>query len=1027
MLTLPFALETSLEAGNTVLFLGAGLGHYMRRPDGSTMPDARNLARAMATRFNLDVEDSGLDLAKISSIVELRHRRDHLISFLRESLAGYKPDDELKWLLGLTWKAIFTTNYDASIEDTYAELAVPTQTPVSMATNSEIRSWDPAYEIPVFHLHGALSSELATDAVLLTERDYALYSEKRNMLFDHFKVEYPTAPILYIGYSNNDPNWREITTTLQKQFSPGVPPKSYRLAPTTSNIDRELLESQGIETVDGTIADLHPAVVSRIGDLRVEPIARDRLRASVPSDLLDTYQQYPSATARLLNSWEYVNQADFSSQPNTESFLRGNRANWGVFGNGVGFERDLEEPLKNRLLDFVTSPSPPIESAIVLGPAGYGVSTLLLAAAAWYVREKAGPILLLREGATAFIGDVEFATKQLNQPPVFVIDNAADHREQIADIVGTLRRSGSAGFFLLGARLNEWHQLKSFWTPTELVIDPLSDDEISRLIHTLEREGQLGRLADLPPGLQHAAIKERNQKELLVTMREVTEGRAFDVIIESEYWNITDQRARDLYGLVCGLSRARVIGRDQLFAEAMGLQLQDVYDLLRSLEGIVIETVLDDAREIDGLRSRHQTIAEIVWDRCLNDAQRESALLDVLEALNLTYAVDLKAFESLTRDEYAIDNLRSFDTRVRFFERAARKDPDNVYVRQHFARMLRREGKLEMALAQIDVAIKMAPRKRLLHHTKGMILGDLATSAESREIGRRFLGQAEQAFDQALSIDERDEYSYQSLADLYLDWAKKVDGGDERAIYLAKAQEALLDGLEKGRELEYLYVMEARIQEYIGNTPGQLEALRNAFDESPTSSNVRYLLGNALRAAGELEESETVLHDGMLQNTGDPRLALSYVKTLLALKRELGQVCSVLELTRSRGLRDPSYIATYSGLLKVSGRSVDADRLLDEVKRKSFSATDSRRIVFVPSNHIDFPVLDGTVTRVAPGFAFVNEPKHGDFFFPGFRIRDRILRPGDQVRFVAGFTVRGGVVYEVLDNARSDSAGAEAS
>jgi tetratricopeptide (TPR) repeat protein len=329
--------------------------------------------------------------------------------------------------------------------------------------------------------------------------------------------------------------------------------------------------------------------------------------------------------------------------------------------------------------------------------------------------------------------------------------------------------------------------------------------------------------------------------------------------------------------------------------------------------------------------------------------------------------------------------------------------------------MLRREGKFEMALAQIDQAIRMAPRKRILYHTKGMILGDLATTSESLEVGRRYLGQAEQAFDHALSIDERDEYSYQSLADLYLDWARKVQAKDERATYLTKAQETLLDGFDKGRELEYLYMMEARIQEYIGNTPGQLDALRNALKGAPSSSNVRYLLGNALRAAGELDESEQVLHEGVLQNTGDPRLALSYVRTLLRLKRDLGQSNSILELTRLRGLRNAAFVATYSGLLALSGNPDEASRLISDAKPKNFTATDSRKIIFVPSDYMDFGPVEGTVVRVMPGYAFVKVDKFGDFFFPGFRIRDRVLRVGTRLRFIAGFTVRGGIVHEVVE------------
>ncbi|MBB3749860.1 tetratricopeptide (TPR) repeat protein [Mycolicibacterium sp. BK634] len=979
------------------------------------MPDGKRLARALADRFNIKVDDSDLDLAKISSLVQIRHDRDRLVKALRDELSGYAADDDLRWLLNQTWKAIFTTNYDTGIEDAYREMVEPTQTPVSMATNSEIKSWDPSHEIPVFHLHGSLESDAALDAILLTERDYAIYDEKRNMLFNHFKIEYPTSPILYVGYSNQDPNWREITTTLQVQFSPSAPPKSFRLAPDTPPIDRELLAAQGIETIDGTIPDLRAAWVARFGELRVEPTARDRLKAMVPSDLSAAYAEYPSATIRLLNSWEYVNQADFSVAPNTESFYKGNRANWGIFAEGQSFERDIEKPVVDRLVDFVTSPTPRMDCAVVLAPAGYGTTTLLLAAAAWYVRHHAGPIFVLRPGATPSVGDMEFAAKHFDSPPVFIVDNASDFREQLASAYGTLRSHDAAAFFLMGARLNEWHQLKSFWSPLELQIEPLSDGEIFRLIETLETEGQLGRLADLPQELQYASIKDRHQQELLVTMREVTEGRAFDVIIESEFFGITESRARDLYGFVCAFSRVRALARDQLLADAINMQISDLYALASpALEGIVIEEEIDEAREIYGLRARHQTIADIVWDRCLNNSQREEILLSVMDSLNLTYGFDAKVFEMMTRDEYAIDSLRTFDTRVRFFDRASRKDPDNVYVRQHFARMLRREGKLDMALAQIELAIKMAPRKRLLHHTKGLILGDLASGADSLEVGRRYLGQAEQAFDQALAIDERDEYSYQSLADVYLDWAKKVGNEDEQAIYLGKAQEALLDGLDKGRELEYLYVMESRIQSHIGDTPGQLGALRKALEAAPSSANVRYLLGSALRAAGLLDESESVLREGLSGNTADPRLALSYTKTLLMLDRGLPASIAILEMARARGLRDPAFIAAYGGLLRLNGDVTRAEQLLVDVRNKSFSARDQRKIVFVPSDFFDVGELSGVITHVAPGFAFVKVDSLGDFFLPGSQMGNKALRLGTRVRFVAGFTIRGGTVHRLI-------------
>ena len=61
-----------------------------------------------------------------------------------------------------------------------------------------------------------------------------------------------------------------------------------------------------------------------------------------------------------------------------------------------------------------------------------------------------------------------------------------------------------------------------------------------------------------------------------------------------------------------------------------------------------------------------------------------------------------------------------------FYEAASRKDPTNAYVRQHYARMLRREGSFDLALSQIERAIEMSPKSRVLWYTPGTLLRDLA-------------------------------------------------------------------------------------------------------------------------------------------------------------------------------------------------------------------------------------------------------------------------------------------------------------
>ena len=44
----------------------------------------------------------------------------------------------------------------------------------------------------------------------------------------------------------------------------------------------------------------------------------------------------------------------------------------------------------------------------------------------------------------------------------------------------------------------------------------------------------------------------------------------------------------------------------------------------------------------------------------------------ILDALNLTYSADAKAFEAFTRDDDAVDMLKGLDAKIRFFESATR-------------------------------------------------------------------------------------------------------------------------------------------------------------------------------------------------------------------------------------------------------------------------------------------------------------------------------------------------------------------
>lgn len=1010
MFDLPMGLATALADGNCVLFAGAGIGHNTRTQKAATGSGA-DLRDMLAERFALSVDPTD-DLAIVSQVIEIRHGREKLINAIEELLTGLEPDDDLRWLMSVPWKAIFTTNYDSVLERCYELDPSPTQVPVLMGANSEIATWQPPFEVPLIHLHGSLGTAAAKDAILVTQSDYSKFREKRQMLFDHLRLQYASSPIVYIGYSNRDGNWRTIIQEVEAQFAPNQAPTSYRVTPGTSEHERIVLEASKIQILDGTIKDLRQAYVDHFGsdEPPTRPTATTTNR-TVPSDLTSIFEDSPAGLLRLLNSWEFVNQAAFDEEPNIFEFHRGDRPNWGLLGQGLSFERDLEPILVERLIDFATEPEPVARCELLVSPAGYGISTLLLSVATWFARQRSGcAILLLRPGQQPQSSDIEFIVEKWSGPVVLLIDNAADHVTALDEVWQSARDARAPVYMILAERSNEWQQVHPRLKPYEWELGPLSDEEIERLLASLEKTDTLGQLKDLTPALRFAAVKKRNQQDLLVTMREVTEGRAFDAIIEDEYRGISDTSAKEIYALVASFSRVNSLARDSLLMDATNSLSGDFYERVRSnLKGIIYAVTVDESRGIWAYTCRHRIIANIVWDRCIDAPRRRSLLSRALAALNLTFSVDARAFEGFTRDDYGIDSLNDFDAKTRFFEDACRKDGRNAYVRQHYARMLRREKKYELALSQIERAIQLRPNARSIEHTRGVILADLALDAGTEEMGRRRLAQSESAFRKALRANSRDEYSYKSLADLYLDWAKRCGSSVEAAEYATKAQNVVLEGLRFARNLEGLYLASSSIEQYLGHTPERIQALRLAVDSAPDSKVARYLLGMVLRREGSYPEAKEVLAGGLEAAPDDPNLAFAYALVLHEAGGSYASAISALQLASFSGIRQPNYVATLGGMLVMDGQGGEASEVWKRAWESRFSVADRNRVQFVPKESGESVELRGEVSELGSGRALLSCPGYPDFYCRASSYGAISVRRGVGVLFNPAFSARGPV------------------
>ncbi|OIQ78647.1 beta-barrel assembly-enhancing protease [mine drainage metagenome] len=1011
---IPLSLRHALELGECVLFLGAGIGEHLHKQNGEHLPDAAGLAHDIAKHFL--IETSSDDLSKVAELVQIRGRKEDLEDFIRKQFADLVPDETIKWICGRRWRAIFTTNYDRGIERAYELLSDPPQKPIPISITAELVHVDIRFEIPVYHIHGAIFG--GKQHLVISQSDYSRFREQRRMLFELLKKEFSTSTLLYIGYSNRDPNWALLLNEITEEFLPSKLPRAYRVTPNTDKDDTEILRSRGIEVIDANLEQFVAASAAQLEPFHVDDGRLKALQSTVPAHLLDAFEKNPAPVIRLIASWQYVNQAPFSDAPNTQTFFRGDQPNWALIGAGTPFRRDIEADLYDDVLDYVTGSADKPTTLVVTGPAGYGITTIVMNLAGRLVKERIGPVYFLKAGADLLEGDVDFAIDIAGSSVVcFVVDSAADYGQKLQNTISRLRDTKRSAVFICGSRLNEWRQRNIRISHKEYLVDPLSDDEIWRLLDCLKINHELNKLEPLSRDMQFSVIREKHGKELLVVLREATEDKRFDAILEDEFYGIGDEGCREIYLMVCCFHQHGCFVRDSLLSDLAGIPLADFHGRIKDvLDGILVDECIDATSGKYAYRTRQRTIAHIVWERCGENAQKDVIIQSALDHLNLNYRQDANAFEKFVRNDSLIDAIHGLENKIKFFDRACKKDPDSPYVRQHYARMLYREGLMDLALGQVEQGLEIDPKNppRVLVHTKGVILGALALQAESKDIGRRRLAQAEDVLRGVIQRNRRDEYAYHALATVYLDWAKHSEVDEESALYLTKAEETISDGLRNCREKDGLWILSADIEKWLGNQPSQIKALEAAVKASPGSIIARYLLGKAYLHLGRLHDALAVLEPNIKNHTSEFRSFVDYSLALWSSGKPLREAIAVLEVASVDGLSDARYIAHLAGMYFLNGDFGKAKNVFGEAERRELPPSELQVVAFLPRQPGNGEPMElaGKVIVRKPAFSLIESEGYPPFFCHSSKYRGLALKEGMRVSFKIGFSPRGAAALE---------------
>ena len=267
-----------------------------------------------------------------------------------------------------------------------------------------------------------------------------------------------------------------------------------------------------------------------------------------------------------------------------------------------------------------------------------------------------------------------------------------------------------------------------------------------------------------------------------------------------------------------------------------------------------------------------------------------------------------------------------------------------------------------------------------------------------------------------MAMYTKDQYAYQSLAQLYVDWAQRASDKTEAADYLSRAEGVISEGLRTVSVRDDLWIVSSGIQEVLGKQPEYIRELEKAVRSTPASIVARYLLGRAYRKTGKPDQALIVLKPVIETNTDEFRAFVEYARSMHDMGESYARTIAILRMSTLFGYSDPRFVATLSGMLFMNDEFSAAKQVCAESFKRECPAEEATRIQFRPreaSNRSKYLELSGRVAALKVGYAFIDAPGYESFFCHASRFGGLLMHPGMKVVFEPGFCARGAVVTKV--------------
>jgi len=487
----------------------------------------------------------------------------------------------------------------------------------------------------VVYLHGKLPC--SPEDVIFSSKQYASATLKEQALYSHFVYDYAVLPTIFVGTELNEPLFdRYIESRKGKGGYAERRPKSFLITPSINPAKRDILKNQyNIHHISGKTEDFLRWIDSIKDNLPTkEEILRDTFPSFATFSELSTLKNVSQRSIKeFAHTFKRVPK-EIVLKSERSAYLSGANPTWQDLFKDLDIPRTITTEIQLKIEELYTKND--CQNIITIsGTAGSGKST---------IAKRLG-LIMSQSGKTVFISDSEVIAKpeyitdvlnEIKEKTILIFDNAKNIISHLSRIVDAFSKLDFIPIIILSIRSNQYDKLNSNIDPTIIdhyiySVPNLDDTEIVNLVSKLDEYNLLGKLKGLSNKDRINEFKNKAKKQILVAMKEATNGKPFEDIIRDEYTEIEPREARLLCLCVALCTETGFSNSKQDFVSFSEVDYSDALEYLNNnLNGIVTQVGDNNTR----LMLRHRILADYIIASCTTLEDLKCAYIRVLSSLS---------------------------------------------------------------------------------------------------------------------------------------------------------------------------------------------------------------------------------------------------------------------------------------------------------------------------------------------------------------------------------------------------------